>query len=467
MVCPRLTLNVNRRGARVDAARRVAFDALSAVDERDAYANLVLPGLIRRRALSRRDAAFAIGLANGTLRLRGTYDAVLAWCLNRDIETVEPPVLRVLRLGSHQILSMRVPAHAAVSTSVDLVREAVGERAVGLVNAVLRRVADDDLAGWLDRLTQQAGELASLTVRHSHPDWIVREFETALKGDRQQLEAVLAADNMPPAVTLVARPGRSTVTELTEAGGVAGRWSPYAVHLPGGDPGAVAAVAEGRAGVQDEGSQLVALALAAARVDGDDLRWLDLCAGPGGKAALLAALAGQRSAGLVAVDRQERRARLVQANLGARRGLGAAGALGVVVADGTRQAWPVATFDRVLADVPCTGLGALRRRPEARWRREPGDVPALVRLQQALLRAAAESARPGGVVGYATCSPLPAETRHVVESVLQTCPDLVEEDARTLLPDVPDLGPGPHLQLWPHLHGTDAMFLSVLRRTAV
>lgn len=457
---------MNQRGARVDPARGMAYDVLSAVDERGAYANLLLPGLIRRRGLSGRDAAFAVGLTNGTLRLRGTYDAVLATCLNKGIDSAEPPVLRVLRLGTHQILSMRVPAHAAVSTSVDLVRAAVGERAVGLVNAVLRRVAEDDLAGWLDRLTGHVGELASLAIRHSHPDWIVREFETALQGDREQLRALLAADNQAPAVTLVARPGRSTVTELIAAGGVAGCWSPYAVRLAGGDPGAVTAVAEGRAGIQDEGSQLIALALAAARVDGDDVRWLDLCAGPGGKAALLAALAVQRSAGLVAVDRQERRARLVQASLGVRRGRGAGGTLGVVVADGTRPAWPPAVFDRVLVDVPCTGLGALRRRPEARWRRQPGDVPGLVRLQQDLLHAAVESVRPGGVIGYATCSPLPIETRHVVETALQACPYLIEEDARTLLPEVPGLGPGPHLQLWPHLHGTDAMFLSVLRRTA-
>lgn len=452
---------MKRRGAHPDAARRVAYDALSAVDEREAYANLVLPGLIRRRGLSGRDAAFAVGLANGTLRLRGTYDAVLARCLLKGLETVEPPVLRVLRLGSHQILSMRVPAHAAVSTSVDLVREVVGERAVALVNAVLRRVAEDDLAGWLDRLTCDAGELSALAVRHSHPEWIVEAFDTTLQGDRAQLQALLAADNAAPAVTLAARPGRSTVTELTKAGGVAGRWSPYAVELTAGDPGAIAAVAERRAGVQDEGSQLVTLALAAARVDGNDLRWLDLCAGPGGKAALLAALAAQRSAGLLAVDRQERRAGLVQANL-----RHATGALGVVVADGTRPAWRTAAFDRVLADVPCTGLGALRRRPEARWRRQRGDLNALVHLQRDLLRAAVDSVRPGGVVGYATCSPLPAETRAVVGAVLEERTDLVEEDARPLLPEVPDLGPGPHLQLWPHLHGTDAMFLSVLRRTA-
>jgi 16S rRNA (cytosine967-C5)-methyltransferase len=457
---------VNRRAARVDPARRLAFDVLSAVDERDAYANLVLSGLIRRRRLSSSDAAFAVELANGTLRLRGTYDAVLARCVHRDLETLQPPVLRVLRLGSHQMLSMRVPPHAAVSTSVELARYAVGERPVTLINAVLRKVAEHDLVEWLDLVTRHTGELASLATRCAHPEWIVREFETALRGDRQQLKALLAADNMAPSVTLVARPGRSTVTELVAAGGVVGRWSPYAVELPRGDPGDIPAVAEARAGVQDEGSQLVSLALAAAPVDGCDRRWLDLCAGPGGKAALLAALAGQRAAGLLAVDLRTRRAKLVQAGLGAQLERCPAGTLGVVVADGTRPAWPAARFDRVLADVPCTGLGALRRRPEARWRRQPGDIDVLVNLQQALLRAAVESVRPGGVVGYVTCSPLPAETRGVVETVLGECADLMEEDARALLPGVPNLGPGPHLQLWPHLHGTDAMFMSVLRRTA-
>lgn len=457
---------MNRRGARFDPARRLAFDVLSAVDGRDAYANLVLPGLVRKRGLSGRDAAFAVELANGTLRRQGTYDAVLARCVHKDLDTLEPPVLRVLRLGTHQILSMRVPAHAAVSTSVDLVRQGVGERAVTLVNAVLRKVAQHDLAGWLDLVTRQADEFASLAVQHSHPEWIVREFETALQGDRQQLQALLAADNREPSVTLAARPGRSTVEELIAAGGTTGRWSPYAVELVSGDPGEIPAVAESRAGVQDEGSQLVSLALANASVDGSDGRWLDLCAGPGGKAALLAALAEQRSAELLAADRHEHRARLVRAALGYGGEPDAVGSLGVVVADGTLPAWPAAGFDRVLADVPCTGLGALRRRPEARWRHRSADVDVLVPLQQALLRAAVESVRPGGVVGYVVCSPLPAETRGVVDAVLDECADLVEEDARALLSDVPDLGPGPHVQLWPHLHGTDAMFLSVLRRSA-
>ena len=232
--------------------------------------------------------------------------------------------------------------------------------------------------------------------------------------------------------------------------------------LEGGDPGAIPAVAEGRAGVQDEGSQLVAMALAAAPVEGEDRTWLDLCAGPGGKAALLAALAARRGARLVAGERQPHRARLVARSLD-----GADGVLGVVAADGTAPPWPPGSFDRILVDAPCTGLGALRRRPEARWRRKADDLLALVLLQRALVGSALELVRPGGVVLYATCSPVLAETEGVVTSVLQTHPEATLEDATTLLPGVPNCaGPTPGtVQLWPHRHGTDAMFMALFRKT--
>ncbi len=276
-----------------------------------------------------------------------------------------------------------------------------------------------------------------------------------------EIEALLVADNEAPGVTLVARPGRSTRDELA---GEHTHWSPYGVHLASGDPGAVPAVAEGRAGVQDEGSQLVALALASAPLDGPDLRWLDLCAGPGGKAALLAGLAAGRGAGLLANERLPHRAALVLRTL-----RGAPGVLGVVTGDGTRPPWAAGSFDRVLVDAPCTGLGALRRRPEARWRRQPTDLHALVPLQQALLSAALDSVRPGGVVLYATCSPVLAETSDVVSAVLASRTDAVLEDASALLGDVPDCaGPLPGtFQLWPHRHGTDAMFGALLRRVAL
>jgi 16S rRNA (cytosine967-C5)-methyltransferase len=263
-------------------------------------------------------------------------------------------------------------------------------------------------------------------------------------------------------VTLVARPGRTTREELP---GEPTRYSPYGVVSAGGDPGSVPAVAEGRAGVQDEGSQLVAVALAQARLTGPDLRWLDLCAGPGGKAALLAALASERGARLVAAELQPHRADLVRRALGVDAAGPPIGVEAVTVADGTDPPWEPAGFDRVLVDAPCSGLGALRRRPEARWHKTPDDLPGLVELQVALLTSALSLVRPGGVVLYATCSPVIAETAGVVTRVLEAQPVGVTLEPVPL--DVPDsVGPLPDtVQLWPHRHRTDAMFLALLRRS--
>ncbi|GAB2586494.1 transcription antitermination factor NusB [Streptomyces capparidis] len=463
------------RRPRQDPVRLLAYDVLRAVDERDAYANLVLPAMLRqaraRDGIDRRDAAFATELVYGTLRRRGTYEAVLAACVDRPLAKVDPPVLDVLALGAHQLLGTRIPTHAAVSATVDLARGVLGDGRAKFVNAVLRRVAAHDLDGWLERVAPpwDASPEEHLAVVHSHPRWIVSALWDSLGGGREGIEALLAADNDRPEVTLAARPGLADadalLRALPEGVGEPGRWSPYAVRLAaGGDPAELEVVGDGRAGVQDEGSQLVALALAAAPLDGDDRRWLDGCAGPGGKAAMLAALAAQRGAALLAAERQPHRARLVARALAP-----VPGAHQVVTADTTAPAWRPGTFDRALVDVPCTGLGALRRRPEARWRRRPQDVPGFAPLQRELLRGALDSVRVGGVVGYATCSPHQAETRAVVDDVLRGRggPPVSAEwiDARPLLPGVPGLGDGPDVQLWPHRHGTDAMYLALLRRT--
>ncbi|MET7640594.1 transcription antitermination factor NusB [Streptomyces sp. NPDC005438] len=451
-----------------DPVRLLAFEALRAVDERDAYANLVLPPLLakarQREGWDSRDAALATELVYGTLRWQGTYDEIIAACVDRPLSEVDPPVLDVLSLGVHQLLGTRVPQHAAVSTTVELARVVLGDGRAKFVNAVLRKVTADDLDGWLDRVAPPYEEDAEehLGIRYAHPRWVVSALWDALGGGSKGMERLLAADNERPRVTLVARPGRSTVEELLKVDqAVPGRWSPYAVRLAeGGEPGAVDAVRESRAGVQDEGSQLVALALAAAPVDGPDHHWLDACAGPGGKAALLAALAAERGALLVAGEKQQHRAELVARSLE-----GNPGPYAVLTTDGTRPPWREGTFDRVLVDVPCSGLGALRRRPESRWRRRPEDVAGFAPLQRELLRQALRAVRVGGVVGYATCSPHPAETRVVVDDVLDGGPGAELVDARPLMPGVDDLGEGPDVQLWPHLHGTDAMYLALLRRT--
>ncbi|MBZ6090279.1 rRNA cytosine-C5-methyltransferase [Streptomyces olivaceus] len=455
-----------------DPVRLLAFEALRAVDERDAYANLVLPPLLRKarekdgpEKFDARDAALATELVYGTLRRQGTYDAVIADCVDRPLREVDPPVLDVLSLGVHQLLGTRIPTHAAVSASVELARVVLGDGRAKFVNAVLRKVARDDLDGWLARVAPPYDEDPEdhLAVVHSHPRWVVSALWDSLGGGRAGIEELLAADNERPEVTLVARPGRATRGELLgEEAAVAGRWSPYAVRLSeGGEPGAVEAVREGRAGVQDEGSQLVALALADAPLDGPDRRWLDGCAGPGGKAALLGALAAERGAFLLASEKQPHRAGLVAKALA-----GNPGPYQVIAADGTRPPWRPGSFDRVLVDVPCTGLGALRRRPEARWRRRPEDLDGFAPLQRGLLREALEAVRVGGVVAYATCSPHLAETRAVVADVLKRRPGAELLDARPLLPGVPALGEGPDVQLWPHVHGTDAMYLALVRRTS-
>jgi len=450
-----------------DPARQAAYETIAAVHRDDAYANLVLPAVLRDMGLGGRDAAFATELSYGTLRSLGTLDAILARAADREVARIDPPARDALRLGAYQILHTRVPPHAAVSSTVDLVRS-VAPGAAGFANAVLRRVAERDLQAWLAELAPayDADPIGHLALVHSHPQWIVRSFAEALGGDLAETARLLDADNERPPVHLCARPGRIDPTELADqTGGTPGAFSPYAVYLPGGSPGDVAAVGAGLAHVQDEGSQLVALALAGAELaGGPDTSWLDLCAGPGGKAALLAGLAAERGATLTAVEVAEHRARLVEQAV---RGYPAT----VLHADGRSvgedPALPAGSFDRVLVDAPCTGLGALRRRPEARWRRQPSDLPPLTRLQRELLGAALRAVRPGGVVAYVTCSPHLVETRvTVAEAIRRAAVEVAEMDARTALPPgMPGLGEGPAAMLWPHRHGTDAMFLALLRRT--
>jgi 16S rRNA (cytosine967-C5)-methyltransferase len=448
-----------------DPARRAAYDTVAAVHRDDAYANLVLPALLRERDLHGRDAALATELTYGTLRLTGTLDAIVAAAAGREVERIDPPARDALRLGVYQLLYTRVPAHAAVSSTVDLVR-AVAPGAAGFANAVLRRVAERDLDAWLadlapDRAADPVGHLA---LTRAHPSWIVRALADALDGDLAEAERVLAADNDPAPVHLCARPGLVEQDRLAaDSGGTPGAFSPYAVYLDQGAPGDLPAVARGLAHVQDEGSQLVALALASAPMEGPDRSWLDLCAGPGGKASLLGALAAGRGARLTAVEVAPHRADLV-ARACQRLPVRVVNTDGRLV--GEDPDLPEAGFDRVLVDAPCSGLGALRRRPESRWRRRPADLPPLTRLQRELLTAALRAVRPGGLVGYVTCSPHLVETRVSVAETLRRSPVPAERvDARDLLPGVPGLGDGPDVQLWPHRHGTDAMYLSLLRRT--
>ncbi|MDS1269452.1 transcription antitermination factor NusB [Lipingzhangella sp. LS1_29] len=481
-----------------DRARRVAYTVLRAVAQRDSYANLLLPRVLTEQGLSGRDAALATELTYGTLRNQGTYDAILDTCVDRSLRSVDDEVLPLLRLGAHQLLAMAVPAHIAVSATVNVARRIVGQQRARFVNAVLRRVGARDREAWLAILAPDHSRdpVAGLALRHSHPEWIVSALAEALgeqtdtPTDLTETRHLLTAHNERPLVSLLAKPGRATVSELVAEGAHPGRYSPYAAELNEGDPARMELVRQGHAAVQDEASQLVALALGRVPLHGRDQRWLDVCSGPGGKAALLANLAGQSSARLLAAEVRPGRAGLVAEAL---RGT-VADAGRVVVADGTRPPWQAGAFDRVLVDAPCTGLGALRRRPEARWRRAPESLADLVPLQIDLLDQAVAAARPGGVVAYVTCSPHRAETTevvaavearrgdierlpavdHILSVVSHTPPSEDEPTHHAVQPRhteqaqaLTGLAAGSHgefAQFWPHRHGTDAIFLALLRR---
>jgi 16S rRNA (cytosine967-C5)-methyltransferase len=454
----------------VQPARRVAYETLRAVTDSDAYANLLLPSAIARAGLKTADAALATELTYGTLRRRGYYDAVIALAARRPVTAIDPPVLEALRLTVHQLLSTRIASHAAVHEGVELVRAHAGRGATGFANGVLRSIAREDPGTWRTRVLATAkNDIDRLALAHAHPPWIVRAFRRALiaEGRGDELEALLAADNVSPAVTMAALPGLAE----PPAGSARTPYSPIGFRGAGGDPEPIVTASGGVLRVQDEGSQLAALALSRVEAARGGERWLDLCAGPGGKTAVLAAEALAAGATLDANEISPARAGLVR-----RAVAGVPLEVEVSEADGRERAAAAAgTYDRVLVDAPCTGLGALRRRPEARWRKQPADVVPLSDLQAELFDAGVAALRPGGVMAYVTCSPHLAETAAIVSEGLRRAGGRVEAiDTRAILARVAreplDLGDprgaAPHAQLWPHRHGTDAMFIQLVRRVA-
>jgi 16S rRNA (cytosine967-C5)-methyltransferase len=423
------------RPGRPDGPRDLALKALERVDQ-GGYANLVVPALLRRSELRPPERAAVTDLVYGSLRLRGALDFALAPLSRQPLARLEPLVLRGLRLGAYELLFGGTAAHAAVAETVGAVARAGHRGQAGYVNAVLRRLAATPPA-WPD---PGRDPVAWATTRGSHPGWIVKEALARL--GPEELVALVEADNARPEVTLRATPGRTGREELLAelaAAGVPARPSPLSpdcVVLERGDPAGLAAVAEGRAVVQDAASALVAPAVGAG--PGDLVA--DLAAGPGGKAGHLAALGAR----VLAAELVPGRARLVAQT--AER-LGVAGRLHTVVADGRRPPLRPGKADAALVDAPCTNLGSLRRRPEARWRHHTDDLPGLVELQLALLRAAAAAVRPGGTVLYSVCTWTRAETHELVARLLEGRADLRLEEAR---------------QLWPHRDGADGMFLARL-----
>ncbi|WP_308468823.1 RsmB/NOP family class I SAM-dependent RNA methyltransferase [Rathayibacter soli] len=449
----------------IQPARRIAYDVIAAVRESDAYANLLLPMRIDRAKLAPADAAFATELTYGTLRMRGYYDRVIALAARRGIDEIDPPIVDVLRLGVHQLLATRVAQHAAVNESVALARTVGSRSATGFTNGVLRTITRSTPEEWRERvLAATAGDDERRAAEFSHPEWIVRAFAQALaaEGRRNELDELLDADNRAPKVNMIALPGVADAPQAAERN----RYSPFGFVFGGGDPHSAVRSSAGALRVQDEGSQLAAIALAAARPIAQGERWLDLCAGPGGKAALLGALARQGGARLVANELVPARAELVRAAVRP-----VADTVEVRQGDGRLFGEENAgVFDRVLLDAPCTGLGALRRRPEARWRKVPHDVAELTALQARLLDSAVLAMKPGGVLAYVTCSPHLAESRLAVTDALKRHGAGLEPMqtqailGTALRHPLEKVGDPTQVQLWPHRHGTDAMFIALLCR---
>lgn len=424
----------------IDNPRLLAFEVLAEVTFKDEYSNLLLPKYLAASQLSKSDKAMATELVYGTLRMKGLYDQYIRSASDRKLEDIDPKALIVLQMGTHQLKGMHTPAHAAIYESVELAKKVVGRSTSSFVNAVLRRVSEKETL-------EREGDLISiLASEHSHPEWIVSSYLDSLK-DESQVRNLLEANNRATKPTLIAWPGLSSKSELINEGATDLDGSVNAVVFDG-NPGELAAVRERRAGVQDYGSQIVVEEFFKSHEE--NLRWLDLCAGPGGKAAYLSALLANHGGELVANEISEPRAKLVSqvVKYGTTTNF-----------DGRRLPESFGRFDRILIDAPCTGIGALRRRPEVRWRRSVQDLKQLVALQSELLDAAADKLNSNGILAYATCSPHQAETTFQVKGFLKKYPEFEVMPVNHQRVDKDGF-----LQLWTHLDGCDAMFLALLRK---
>jgi 16S rRNA (cytosine967-C5)-methyltransferase len=435
-----------------DAVRLLVYDILREVNRSDGYSNLLLPQALTATNFEQRDKGFATELLYGTLRMQGRHDYIASQVSDRPWSEVDDGIVDVIRLGAHQLFEMRVPSHAAVSATVELARKVIGESKASFVNALLRKMSAKSLEEWLEPAQQIKDPVERLAIIYSHPEWIVSAYFDLLR-DFDEVEALLAANNVAATPTIVWWPGRSNAAEFIELGATATRYSTHGFKFEG-TPASLEAVRHRRAGIQDEGSQLVAEIFAKVVADTDD--WLDLCAGPGGKAALLSALAKESGKKFSANEVSQVRAKLVEQVIGGAR---------ILVSDGREISSMGEEFGAILADVPCTGLGALRRRPEVRWRRTVADLRELTQLQRELADGAISVLKDGGFFGYATCSPHLAETSIAVSDILRKHPELEIVDLQPYLPShLEGALRDKSLSLWTHRHETDAMYLTVFRK---
>ena len=434
--------------------RMVAIDLLSRVVDSDSYINLLLPSFLTKAEVPDSDRGLIQELSYGTLRWQLQYDSFVDQFTQG--KTLSPKLRIVLRVGMHQLFRMRIPAHAAIHETVELVKT-FEKSAAGLANAVLRNA---DRAGF-EKLLADCCEgkrlEENLAIKYSHPSWVIAALRSALEldGKQDQLEALLEANNETPTVNLAALPNTKAADYLAGEGLQSGAAAPTA-FLATGNPEPYLSFPGVR--VQDQGSQLVALALLA--VADKSGRWLDMCAGPGGKAAMLQAGLAAEGGVLDCLEPIPNRADMVRAALNP--------SLPGTVKVGYGQDAKKNSYNAVLLDAPCTGLGSVRRKPESRWRKTTEQLAGLTKLQSELLDAAAEALKPGGYLLYSTCSPLVTETNTQIKQALDNHPELELVNANEVLNRIsPQLQMGTvrkTAQLWTHLHATDAMFIAIIRK---
>ena len=442
-----------------EAVRSLVFKGLTQVNREGAYANLRLPELLSHSNLDERNRALATEMFYGTLRMQGKHDALIKRHIDRPFDAVDPGIVDLLRMGIHQVKEMRIPDHAAVGETVEVARATVGESKASFVNAILRKATSDTT--FESDIDAIADLKARYSVKYSHPEWIVGAFYDALR-DWDRVESLLIANNTPVKPHLIAWPGRSERSELLAEGGEELTWTSHGV-LSAKMPGAYSAIRERRAGVQDRGSQLVSeIFVSTARAVDADLNWLDMCAGPGGKAAAVYhSLTQIRPRDrFTANEPSEHRAELVSHVVPSEF---------VIVHAGQELVNQNARYDRIIVDAPCTGLGALRRRPEARWRKSTNDLKELVKIQRELLTAAEKILNPGGILAYVTCSPHIQETRAQALEFTHRYPNMKPIRIEQFLPDpIPSsvIDVDGNMQLWTDTDDADSMYMAIFQKNS-
>jgi len=432
-------------------ARLLAYELITQVNREGAFANIRLPELLRKSKLLPIDRNLATEISYGTLRMQHRHDFVAKKFIDRDFESLDSQVQDLLRMGIHQLTQMRVPNHAAVSETIEVARYVAGDSKASYVNAVLRKVSTDFE---IEESIKDLPTAEKLSIQYSHPSWIINAFYDQLK-NWDEVEELLQANNKAAKPDIVRWPGKSTIEEFAQLGAqsILGVVNGYQIE---NIPSEFAPIIERRAGVQDRGSQIVVENFLATWKP--NLGWLDMCAGPGGKAAYLFHSLNEReaSADFLANEPIPHRAELVKRVVNNQQ---------VVSFDGRESKNFGRSFDRILVDAPCSGLGALRRRPEARWRRTLKDLKELVVIQRELLASAQQLLNPGGMIAYVTCSPHLSETKAQIMNFLVDFPDMelvnignfIGSNSTGVLPDGT-------VQLWSHRDDSDSMFMAILQK---